>query len=210
MNREKIEKIIVVAILCVGLAALIILGVWGFKMFSEHQAEIKDKIRMPIESVLRNPKQTEKPRREEGEPLICKMELVGLHNEAEKNGANGMLILETYDRETDVCSMYIQNMTAPRKRGTVQFLHSVDGKRYGITLKMEKADLMQVRLWTEAALLFFNNGISAEEASGAVMTALAEGKAVSNLFTIAVYDDVFLDGSNVTPVQRIEILSVSE
>ena len=150
---------------------------------------------------------TETPVTGMNSPMICKMELIGLHNTAEKVGAAGMLILDTYDSASDICTLRIQMLTPDRNAETVKFIHRRADDNYGITLEITKSDEEQIRLWTKAALLFFNNDISETTASDAAEKVLSEESVSGDLFTLTSSDGIRISGKKVIPVKVIEIIS---
>ena len=203
MKTERGQNLIylIVAALAIGLIIWGVVGIW------RHQkSDLENNISRTssrLENISTVP--TERSEQNIRDILICKSEFEGLRAKAEKTGAGGMLVMNTYSADGEKCELTIKNMRAAGDLGTITLSVAADDGNFGITLKMAADKPEQTRLWSETALLYLNSQISEETAANAVKTALEEGTYTDDLFRINIGSDVKIDGSSVTPQKIVEI-----
>ncbi len=140
-------------------------------------------------------------------PMVCKMELAGLHDKAEKTGAGGMPILDSYDFGKNACIFDLKNMTAPGSLGKIEIFRNENTGENGITLKINSGREEDLLKWGETALLFFNSDITAEQAEASIRNAITEGTSEGILYTVKSGSDVILSDGKAESLSVIEIKS---
>lgn len=215
MNREQKERLIIFVLLGIGIAALAVLGIWAVN----HSRDIPDIIQYnskrekdEIISAEKSDPASKKPVPDPDTTMLCRMEYLGLHNSAEKTGADGMLTMDDVPVGKDECRFQVYKMTIPKKPGAIKISHDLGDGKYGIALEFESSETRWLRSWTEAALLFFNHEIDSKTALDAIETAMDTGSIESELFTLKFYNSVILDASGATPtiVMKIGNIPVSD
>ena len=208
MKREQKERLIIWFFLGIGTAALVVLGIW----IVNHSRRIPDIIRFRSDHVKeevisadKSDPTLKKPVPDPDTTMLCRMEYLGLHNSAEKTGADGMLTMDDVPVGKDECRFQVYKMTKPQKPGTIKISHDLGDGKYGIALEFDSSETEWMRSWTEAALLFFNHEIDSKTALDAIETVMDTGSIESELFTLKSHNSIILDGSNVTPAIVMEI-----
>ncbi|MBQ6503832.1 MAG: hypothetical protein IJI57_07970 [Flexilinea sp.] len=192
---------LIVAVLTFGLIIWGVIGIWQRQ--KSNLENNNSRISSRLENLSSEP--TKASEQNIRDILVCKSEFEGLRAKAEMTGAGGMLVMNTHSADDEKCELTIKNMRAAGDLGTITLSVHAEQENFGITLKMTAAHPEEIRLWAEAALLYFKAEISEETAANAVKAALEEGSYTDDLFTLTVKTDVVIDGSSVTPQKIIEI-----
>jgi len=215
MDKDKNRNFALIAAAAIFAAAIVIIAA-VFMMISRSSAWTRINVsarkpenahQVPVAANSGGYAPTPEPLQGMDSPTLCKLEFAGLHNKASKIGAPGMLLLDSYDIAKDTCIFELRSPeTLQSSAGKIELFRKKTGE-YGIRITISEKMEDAIQKWGEAALLFFNAGITEKTAEESIREAITEGKSDSPLYTISTRKDILLDKNKVEPALVLEIRS---